>query len=374
MRRIFCYFGIFTAFILVVPTAVALRFLPCAEQQATKVAAQTAEAAPAAEETAESEEELGGEEEQGTQAAPGAPGEDAANDTDAAGAPAKETTEEAAEEAEEEVPWKTVTVRHGDEILEMDLEEYVFRVTRAEVPASFSPQALRACSVAVRSYTVYKLLHGSAAEHNGAMLCTESRHCMAFGTAQEMPGCPVRAACRDTRGQVMCCDGEVCQTFFFSMCGGYTADSAHVFAASRAYLVPVFSPESAGLKGFETTAEFTKQELAQALREKGYTVTDEEAPVVLVQDAQGYVLSFSFGELTLGGTAARLALGLRSSCFCVQQRGETVLFTVHGYGHGVGLSQWGAELYARQGWDYEKILCHYYRGASVQTLAALLRS
>ena len=86
------------------------------------------------------------------------------------------------------------------------------------------------------------------------------------------------------------------------------------------------------------------------------------------------MLSFSFGELTLGGTAARLALGLRSSCFFMEQQGQTLLFTVHGYGHGVGLSQWGAELYARQGWDYEKILCHYYQNAALQPLASALQS
>ena len=62
----------------------------------------------------------------------------------------------------------------------MPLEEYVYHVTLAEVPASFSPQALRACAVAVRSYALYKLLHSSDAAHAGAQLCTESRHCMAF--------------------------------------------------------------------------------------------------------------------------------------------------------------------------------------------------
>lgn len=372
MRRIFCYFGIFTAFTMVVPTAVALRCLPGAERQTVQIATQAA--ATDTEETAakaQKQETLLPTAAQKPCTA--AETDDIKNDADSA-APSEETHAQAADAAEPATPFETVTVRHGEEILEMGLEEYVYRVTRAEVPASFSAQALRACSVAVRSYTVYKLLHSTKEEHDGAVLCTNSRHCMAFSTAEEAQDCPVRAACRETAGQVMCCGGEICQTFFFSMCGGYTADSAHVFASSRAYLVPVCSPEGSGLQGFETKAEFTKQALAKALREKGYSVADEEEEVSLVRDAQGYVLSFSFGELTLGGTAARLALGLRSSCFSMEQQGQTLLFTVRGYGHGVGLSQWGAELYARQGWDYEKILCHYYQSAALQPLASVLRS
>lgn len=372
MRRIFCYFGIFTAFTMVVPTAVALRCLPGTARQTVQIAAQAAPRSEA--ETAavirEQETVLPAAVQKPHAAADAGDAQSAAVGTEAS----EEIPAQTADAALPATPFETVTVRHGEEILEMELEEYVYRVTRAEVPASFSDQALRACSVAVRSYTVYKLLHSTKEEHDGAVLCTNSRHCMAFSAAEEAQDCPVRAACRETAGQVMCCDGEVCQTFFFSMCGGYTADSAHVFASSRAYLVPVCSPEGAGLQGFETKAEFTKQELAKVLREKGYTVGDEAAEVSLARDAQGYVLSLSFGELTLGGTAARLALGLRSSCFSMEQQGQTLLFTVRGYGHGVGLSQWGAELYARQGWDYEKILCHYYQNAALQPLASALQS
>lgn len=372
MRRIFCYFGIFTAFTMVVPTAVALRCLPGTARQTAQIAAH---AAPHGE--AETAADVQGQEAVLPAAAEKEGAAVETNDIQSVSdfaATSEEIPAQTADAASPATPFETVTVRHGEEILEMELEEYVYRVTRAEVPASFSAQALRACSVAVRSYTVYKLLHSTKEEHDGAVLCTNSRHCMAFSTAEEAQDCPVRAACRETAGQVMCCGGEVCQTFFFSMCGGYTADSAHVFASSRAYLVPVCSPEGAGLQGFETKAEFTKQALAKALREKGYTVADEAAEVSLARDAQGYVLSFSFGELTLGGTAARLALGLRSSCFSMEQQGQMLLFTVHGYGHGVGLSQWGAELYARQGWDYEKILCHYYQNAALQPLASALQS
>ena len=224
----------------------------------------------------------------------------------------------------------------------MPLEEYVYHVTLAEVPASFSPQALRACAVAVRSYALYKLLHSSDAAHAGAQLCTESRHCMAFSAATEQgEETPVLDACEATRGEVVLYQGQLCQTFFFAMSCGYTADCSHVFSAQRPYLVPVRSPETEEIPGFLSTVQMTHEELLYALQQNG-------------------------SDVTLSGTAARLCFGLRSSSFDCEQTGEKITFFVRGYGHGVGLSQQGAELLAREGMAYMQILQHYYTGTTIK--------
>lgn len=373
MKHAFCYFALLTAALLVLPTVVALRFLPApvsavqvpvdtqqahitsqtteqAElQPAEKVELQTAESAAMqdqakSEQTSQKQEQMQLQPQQQAQAP----------DVQAAQEPC----------ATESL---VVTVQCGEQVMCMPLEEYVYHVTLAEVPASFSPQALRACAVAVRSYALYKLLHSSDAAHAGAQLCTESRHCMAFSASTEQgEETPVLDACEATRGEVVLYQGQLCQTFFFAMSCGYTADCSHVFSAQRPYLVPVRSPETEEIPGFLSTVQMTREELLYALQQNGYCPSDPTAPIVLDRDMQGYVLSFSISDVTLSGTAARLCFGLRSSSFDCEQTGEKITFFVRGYGHGVGLSQQGAELLAREGMAYMQILQHYYTGTTIK--------
>lgn len=274
----------------------------------------------------------------------------------------------------------TVSVLLGGEVYEMPLEDFVFGATLCEVPASYPADALRAVAVAVRTFAVHKLAAGGYCEaHGGALLCGNAAHCMAYTTESLLAdrygaetaaasAAAIRAAVEDTRGEVLCYDGEICQIFFFAMAAGRTTACADVFGGALPYLVSVASPEDETVSGYETTVSLTRAEAGTLLRDAGYAVSDGDDITVCYDDA-GYVNLFSFGDASLSGTAARFLFGLRSACFTVSEADGVLTFTVNGYGHGVGLSQTGASLYAARGWEYRDILQHYFPGTTLAALA-----
>lgn len=161
-----------------------------------------------------------------------------------------------------------------------------------------------------------------------------------------------------TRGEIMVYEGEPITAFFFASSAGKTANSEEYYSSTLPYLRSVESPWDAEVDDdYVSTFSCTKEELAQALS------LGQAAEVESVSHYEsGYVKDVIINGITFSGRSIREALQLRSSCFSVASQGDMITFTVSGFGHGVGMSQEGAQGMALQGYTYDEILKHYYSG------------
>ncbi len=263
---------------------------------------------------------------------------------------------------------------------EMALSDYLWRVVAAEMPASFEPEALRAQAVCARTYSLWKMTAGSHAQE-GADLCTDSGCCQAYiepERAQENWGGQAQAytekiagAVADTADQVLTYEGSPIQAVFFSSSTASTEDAAQVWGNSLPYLVPVSSPEGEEVPNYHSTVTMSTQQLRDTVLasypEADLSGAASEWITQVSYNASGRVASLEVGGVSMSGGAARNLFGLRSSCFQVEQEGENFTFSVTGYGHGVGMSQYGANAMAKQGSDWREIVTHYYTGVSIET-------
>nr|WP_325212858.1 stage II sporulation protein D [uncultured Oscillibacter sp.] len=299
--------------------------------------------------------------------------------------------EEPADEAEREPPLppfaageldaaRPLRVLDGEEILEMDLGTYLVGVVRAEMPASFEPEALKAQAVAARTYTLYKLQsggnHGEAAD-----VCTDHTCCQAYideesaranwGENAGAYEAKVEAAVRDTDGEAALYGGVPILAVFHSSSAGLTRAAGEVWLNDLPYLQAVSSPEPGErIPNYYSRVEFTEEELKAkllaAFPEADLSGSMEGWLRDPAADGAGSVATLSVGGVTAKGTQVRTALGLRSACFTWEVQGDKAVFFVTGYGHGVGLSQYGASAMAAAGADYREILTHYYTGVTVE--------
>lgn len=259
-----------------------------------------------------------------------------------------------------------------------ELEDYVYLVTAGEMPASFQPEALKAQAVAARSYALYCAATGKHAAA-GADVCSDPGCCQAmqsedalrerWGADYEAYAAKLRAAAEETAGERLCYAGEPIFAAFHASSAGATEDSGAVWS-SLPYLVSVSSPESAEtVPGFVTRLECApldfRDTLLSAFPEADLSGGPESWLGPVTRDASGRVASALLGGQTVSGTRLRALFSLRSTAFTLEYRDGRFVFTVQGNGHGVGMSQYGAELLARGGADYREILAHYYPGAEL---------
>ena len=263
--------------------------------------------------------------------------------------------------------WRTVS-KTVDTI---PLEEYVSGVVASEMPSNFDFEALKAQAVAARTYGLAKMeksKSGNPQAHPKAPLC-DGTHCQAYRSDKISD--KVREAVLETKGQVMYYQGEMIdQPLFHSASGERTENSEDVFSAAVPYLRSV---ESGKYENGAYAAETYAIGL-DALVKKVRTVAGGASaePVAVVSRSEGgRVEQFQVGGATVTGRQIRELLGLRSANFTVQMitdssGGRQVLFTTSGNGHGVGMSQYGADGMGKEGFDYKEILQHYYSGVVVR--------
>lgn len=276
-------------------------------------------------------------------------------------------------------------VKSGDTVEEMDLGTYLVGVVRAEMPASFEEEALKAQAVAARTYTLYKLQtggnHGAEAD-----ICTDSTCCQAYlsedraranwGKDADANEKKVEAAVRETDGQVIQYGGEPILAVFHSCSAGQTRAAGEVWLNDLPYLQAVSSPEDTdAIPNYYSRAEFTaedfKSRVLAVCPEADLTGSVGTWLGSAVTDSAGSVETLTVGGVTVKGSTLRGALGLRSACFTWEVQGEKLVFFVTGYGHGVGLSQYGANRMAKEGVGFREILTHYYTGVTVGAWAGL---
>jgi len=272
-----------------------------------------------------------------------------------------------------------------DKLQEMDLEEYIKGVVAAEMPASFSLEAIKAQAVAARTFAYGRMTgaYGSGQDvHNGADVCTKSTHCQAWTdkeSAMKKWGilfasrywAKIERAVNETKGLIVVYQGSIANALYHASSPGKTENVEEVWPGSPVpYLRSVESSGEEDSRGYVSSVIFSTDQILEKLREK---YPDEEFGSEVLNDieildytAGGRVKTLKIGNITMKGTEFRTLLGLRSACFTIEhtKNGEMKITTT-GHGHGVGMSQWGADSLAKKGGNFREILQHYYTGVDI---------
>lgn len=274
----------------------------------------------------------------------------------------------------------TLRVLEGETVRTMTLDQYLLGVLRAEMPAEFEPEALKAQTVAARTYTRYRMSRGGA-HGDTADLCTSPACCQAYleqerawenwGAGAEAYEKKLAKAVADTDGEVILYGGEPILAVFHSSSSGWTRGAETVWQESLPYLQAVASPEAeAAIPNYYSRATVSVEEFRQwvkdALPEADLSGAPQSWLSRAVTDDAGNVETVDVGGITVKGSRLRSILGLRSACFSWDIQGGEFIFFVTGYGHGVGMSQYGANRMAAEGADYRTILTHYYTGVVIE--------
>jgi len=286
----------------------------------------------------------------------------------------QEEPQETVEQPEELGIHLPVLVREkSGAVRKMDMDDYLVGVVLGEMPASFEPEALKAQAVAARTYA--RKAYSTGGKHGDGSVCTDPGCCQAYVTEQaylEGGGTAegaekIRTAVMDTSGFVLTYGGALIEATYFSCSGGSTEDAAAVWGTDYPYLQAVDSPGEEKAAHYQRTVDFTADEFQQALN-----VELEGEPDTWFHDTSftqgGGVAAMGIGGQSYTGTQLRSKLGLDSTAFTVEVSGDTITVTTHGYGHRVGMSQYGADAMAVTGSSWREILAHYYPGVEIVRL------
>ena len=250
----------------------------------------------------------------------------------------------------------------------MDLEEYIAGVVLAEMPVSFELEALKAQAVVARTYAM-RAKNGKS-KHQEADVCTESSCCQAFrdiGTQQTEDAQKILDAVLDTRWVVLTYEGDLIEATYFSCSGGNTEDAAAVWGTDVPYLVATDSPGEEKASHYMDELTMPADRFLDALSLESSRPPEEWFGAVNYTAGGGIDCAEICGK-TYKGTELRKLLGLKSTAILFEPQSDSVKITTRGFGHRVGMSQYGADTMALEGSDYTQILAHYYRGTVLTTL------
>lgn len=264
-------------------------------------------------------------------------------------------------------------------VSEIALDEYLEGVVAAEMPALFPEEALKAQAVAARTYTMKKASSAPAKEHNGAAVCSNPSHCKAYKPLSEFASGwsenaetyseKIRRAVKETDGEILLYEGEPITAVFHSTSSGRTESSADVWGGNLPYLVSVESEGDETSPHFEEEKMFSPSEFRERFAKKHPDAAFDENPENWITNirrtAAGGVKSVSVGGVSVKGSELRSIYELKSSNFTVSYDGENMKIKTRGYGHGVGMSQYGARAMAQSGKTYDEILKKYYTGVTL---------
>lgn len=271
-----------------------------------------------------------------------------------------------------------VSLLDDDAVLQLPLDAYLTGVLLAEMPASFAPEALKAQAVVARTYTLRRM---KQRRHENAAVCSDPACCQGWlpedrciRSASDPEQAKAQAAqmlqaVQETDGLVLTYNGELIDATFFSCSGGRTEDAAAVWGSDVPYLQAVDSPGEDSAAHYLDTEEFTAANFAERLRSGGKQPDLSGDPekwfgAPTYTDGGG-VDSISIGGVIYTGTELRRLLGLRSTVFSLEARDGVVTACTRGFGHRVGMSQYGAQAMAEAGSAFSEILTHYYTGVAV---------
>jgi len=258
----------------------------------------------------------------------------------------------------------------AEKVEQMDLEDYVAGVVLAEMPASFEYEALKAQAVVARTYALRR--GNSNTKHFLAAVCTKSECCQGYKTPQEYLSAgglekdldKIKIAVQETAGQVLVYNGKLIEATYFSCSGGFTEDAVAVWGEEIPYLQSTVSPGEETAAHYIDTVYFSTGEFESLLGRDLQNSPDSWIGDITYTVGMG-VESIQIDGVSYTGTQLRKLLGLRSTAFSITVVGDTIAIITKGYGHRVGMSQYGANAMAGQGSNYKEILFHYYTGTNL---------
>lgn len=242
----------------------------------------------------------------------------------------------------------------------MNFEKYIEGVVASEMPASFESEALKAQAVASRTFALGRI-------NSGGKLC-DTVHCQVYRS--EDISQKVKKAVRETEGQVLTYQEELASSaLYFSSSGGNTENAEEVFASPVPYLVSVSSGHEPGATHKREKVSLTIKafgaKLKAELPDENFGTIKKSNINIKTYSKGGRVRTINIGRAVVSGSDVRNALNLYSTRMFIKFKDGHIIITTSGSGHGVGMSQYGAEGFAQRGKDYREILAHYYRGTKV---------
>ena len=253
----------------------------------------------------------------------------------------------------------------------LDLEEYLIGVVSAEVPVSFEMEAIKAQAVAARTYALKRIQNSKESNYD----VTDDTSSQVYQSDEQLKNKwkdkyeeyrnKIKEAVDKTNGEYLTYNDEIIYAFFFSTSNDKTENNKDVFGQDLPYLRVVDSSfDQSETSGFVVTKTFNLNEFCQKL---GISSNNIEIKDKVLTDS-GRVKNITINDKKFKGTEVRTKLSLRSTDFTIQQNNNEIKITTKGFGHGVGMSQYGANALAKQKKTYDEILKYYYQGTNIKKL------
>ena len=284
--------------------------------------------------------------------------------------------------------YKTIKLLHNNtqEVEELEIDQYLYGVVASEMPANYETEALKAQAIVARTYTIYQIINNSQ-KHENADICDSYACCQAWMSKEERISKwnaeeaeknwnKIVEAVDSTKGKIVTYDGKPINAFFHSNSGGITESSLNIWGGiDYPYLKSVETSGEEGYSQYSSDISLTKAELEEKMKNKyndfSIDYTLEDAIKILEYTSSNRVKTIKIGNKEIAGTEARTILGLKSTNFTFKIDGDKITFSVIGYGHGVGMSQTGADKLAKDGQNYEEIIKHFYTGVEIVEVNSL---
>ena len=249
----------------------------------------------------------------------------------------------------------------------IELEEYLIGVVSAEMPASFQMEALKAQAVAARTYAYKKILNNLTltGTTSDQAYITEEEMQKKWGKSFEQYYQKIKDAVQSTQNLIITYNNQPINAYYFSMSNGQTESALTVFQENSPYLVSVPSTWEQDNSGYIQTTEFTPKQICQLIYQNCSTITYQTT-----YSDNSRLEKITINEVTYSGIEFRQLLQLRSTAIKISQNSSKVIITTEGYGHGVGMSQYGANGMAQDGKNYDEIIKYYYQGVEIQSINA----
>ncbi len=262
----------------------------------------------------------------------------------------------------------------------MELDEYLLGVVSAEMPANYEIEALKAQAVVARTYTIYTLKNNSN-KHGDMTICTSPDCCQAWISKEDRMNKwkederegnwnKIEEAVYSTKGQIIEFNSEVIDAFFHSNSGGKTEIPVNVWGGNDyPYLQSVETSGEDEYSQFSSEVILSKKDFEDVVKSKhaNFSINWDESDCIKINEyTEGNRVRFlKVGNITLSGVEVRALFGLKSANFKVSRADDNIIFSVTGYGHGVGMSQTGADSMAKKGSNYIDIIKHFYSGVEI---------
>lgn len=269
---------------------------------------------------------------------------------------------------EQEKEYK-IKLQKNENVEELDLEEYVIGVVAGEMPASFELEALKAQAIASRTYALYKKElnneYDVTATTSDQVYLDQEQMQQKWQESYDKYYSKVKQAVDETKNLVIKYNNEIIKSYYFAMSNGYTEDAINVFNESQNYLQSVESKDEEEVTDNITKViAIDKNTFCELLEINCASIEINN----IEKSPTGRVNSIIINNKEFTGTEIRKILDLRSTDFIISILDKKIKITTKGYGHGVGMSQYGANAMAKKGYNYTDILQHYYKDVTIDAI------